>query len=408
METIGEGPVAVVYADGDSALKAFPEPLTRQTRANLDHELATLRTLDGARPILVPDGVEELPDGRPALRMERCAQSLAQLVEHNGPLSAEDTITIGLTLSAALATAHEAGVVHGGVHPANLLFRDTGELLIADFGVVLRAAFPRDVLPGLEFTAPETVLDGTVDEAADLYGLGAVLQFALTGEPPFRFIPGEQSGERVIKVLHSPPAPVEDERLGALIGHLLAKQPEDRPDNAAAVTEELSWLRAPDLPRTPVKMIKPVAVKRRAPEDRQNKLGLILGIAAALALLAAAPILLLSQRSADPPAAASGGAAVPLAPLVPTPPKPLELTLAEPEDLGDTVRLTWTSPEVLDFVVVVAPAGQRNNSIYVERKRTFDVTVSPGLQYCFAVQGTNGAQTIETPPKPIRGATCTP
>lgn len=406
METIGEGPVAVVYADGDRALKTFPAPLDRQTRADLDAELSTLRTLGDARPILVPDRVQVLADGRVALRMERCAQSLAQLVERNGPLSAEDTITIGLTLSAALATAHQAGIVHGGVHPGNLLFRETGEPLVSDFGVVLRAAFPRDVLPGLEFTAPETVRDGTADEAADLYGLGAVLRFALTGEAPFRFQPGEQDGERVLKVLREDPEPVDDEQLGALIGRLLAKDPEDRPDTAAAVTEELSWLREPELPRTPIKVIGPAPAKREAPADRQGKLGLILGIAAALALLAAAPILLLSQRSGSTPPAEAGSA--PLPPLVPTPSKPPQLTLDEPVDNGDTVKLTWSSPEVLDFAVVVAPAGQPNRTIYAERKHTFDVPVTPGLQYCFAVQGTNGPQVVETPPRPIRGATCEP
>ncbi|AXB47456.1 serine/threonine-protein kinase [Amycolatopsis albispora] len=407
METIGQGPVAVVYAVGDSALKTFPAQLDRQTRADLESELATLRTLRDARPILVPERVEILADGRPALRMERCAQSLAQLVERNGPLSAEDTVTIGLTLSAALATAHEAGIVHGGVHPGNVLFRETGEPLISDFGVVLRAAFPRDVLPGLEFTAPETVRDGTVDEAADLYGLGAVLRFALTGEPPFRFLPGEQSGERVLKVLHAEPEPVADERLGALIGRLLAKDPADRPEDAATVTEELSWLREPELPRTPIKVIGPAPSKRRAAVDRaerQGKLGLVLGIAAALALLAVAPILLLSQRSTEPPPAAAGAAV----PLVPTPTKPLELVLNEPVDLGDKVKLTWSSPDVLDFVVVVAPAGQRNNPIYAKREHTLEVPVSRDLQYCFAVQGTNGAQTVETPPRPIRGAACKP
>ncbi|QFU93245.1 protein kinase [Amycolatopsis sp. YIM 10] len=404
METIGEGPVAVVYADGGSALKTFPAPLDRQTRADLDGELAALRTLGDARPILVPDGVEVLPDGKPALRMERCVQSLAQLVARNGPLSAEDTVTIGLTLSAALATAHQAGIVHGGVHPGNLLFRDTGEPLVADFGVVLRAAFPRDVLPWLEFTAPETVRDGTADEATDLYGLGAVLRFALTGEPPFRFQPGEQDGERVLKVLHVDPEPVQDEQLGALLGRLLAKDPDDRPDSAAAVTEELSWLREPELPRTPIKVIGPPPAKRQAPADRHGKLGLILGIAAALALLAAAPILLLSQRASTPPQAEMGAAQLP--PLVPTPSKEPQLTLDEPVDLGDTVKLTWSSPEVLDFAVVIAPADQPNRTVYAERKHTLEVPVSRDLPYCFAIQGTNGAQTVETPPRPIRGATC--
>ncbi|WP_158883337.1 serine/threonine protein kinase [Amycolatopsis anabasis] len=261
---IGAGPVATVHAGlsggNPVALKVFPSRFDRRTLAAVERELDRLRRTGPAPSILVPEGVEQLPDGRHALRMERCTQSLETLVGWSGPLGAADAVVLGHALATALAAAHGAGVVHGGVTPANVLFRSTGQPVLADFGVTLRQAFPRDPARALECLPPETLRTEVLDERTDLYGLGAVLHIALTGSAPLPGRLGERPDDRVLRILstpvpaiHRPDVPVE---LSTVVGRLLAADPANRPKDAAWVAGRLAEMIAyrpgrPDLPVPP-------------------------------------------------------------------------------------------------------------------------------------------------------------
>lgn len=223
-EALGSGSAGAVFAlpsdEGDVAVKVFPGRLYERTRLRLEHELERLSALDGQ--ILVPGAIEELPDGRCALRSELCTRSLLDLVESTGPLSVSDTLVLGSAIASTLARAHEAGIVHGRLTPANVLFRASGEPVINDFERTLRPVFVRDPDHGSDFLAPE----GPHGEGADLYGLGAVLHFALTGLPP-----GPDRPE-----LHRVDAPID---LLSLTENLLAEDPDSRPAGMAVVEEIL-------------------------------------------------------------------------------------------------------------------------------------------------------------------------
>jgi hypothetical protein len=83
------------------------------------------------------------------------------------------------------------------------------------------------------------------------------------------------------------------------------------------------------------------------------------------------------------------------------------LDLDDPVDRGTAVDLTWHGPDI-QYFVVVQPEGKPAQSIYVHSATTYSVPVTPGdAKYCFAIQGTNGSDRYVSPPKPIRGATCT-
>ncbi|UMP01292.1 protein kinase domain-containing protein [Amycolatopsis sp. EV170708-02-1] len=226
-EALGSGSAGVVFAvpadEGDVAVKVFPGRLYQRTRLRLERELERLSALTGQ--ILVPEAIEELPDGRCALRGELCTRSLLDLVESTGPLPVSDTLVLGSAIASTLAGAHEAGIVHGRLTPANVLFRASGEPVVNDFERTLRPVFVRDPDHGSDFLAPE----GAHGEGADLYGLGAVLHFALTGLPP-----GPDRPE-----LHRVDAPID---LLALIENLLAEDPGSRPADAAVVEEILAAL----------------------------------------------------------------------------------------------------------------------------------------------------------------------
>jgi serine/threonine protein kinase len=249
LSPIGAGPVATVHsgvhAGAAVAVKVLQARLDRRTLSAFERERDRLAAADSAA-ILPVRGVEPLPDRRHALWMELCTQSLATLVGRVGPLTVPDVTVLGHALAAALAAAHAAGVVHGGVSPNNALFRASGEPVLADFGVVLRYALARDPMHAIEFQAPETVRDQTLDERTDLYGLGATLHFALTGRAPHPGRLGERPGERVLRVLRSPvPAisradvPVE---LSTLVARMLGTDPDRRPGTAAAVAERFAGM----------------------------------------------------------------------------------------------------------------------------------------------------------------------
>ncbi|MEV4757335.1 protein kinase [Micromonospora sp. NPDC049559] len=258
---LGAGPAATVFAAVDAAtgdavaLKVLPGRLDRRSRSTVEAELRRLAPLRDRAPVLVADRIEELADGHSALRMELCTQSLPELLDSFGPLSVPDALALGSALAAALAGAHELGITHGGVTPGNVLFRPSGEPLLADFGAALRQAFPRDSARALEFLAPETVRDGTVDERGDLYGLGAVLYLALSGRSPHQGPPGEPEGERVLRVLGTPVPPLDRGDLPAeltrLVAALLAKDPDARPATARTVAERLDALQEPPEPPAP-------------------------------------------------------------------------------------------------------------------------------------------------------------
>ena len=243
---IGTGPVATVYSglyEGmPVALKVFPGKAARRALSVFEREQNKLRAK--SVPSTVPvHGVEQLADGRTAVRMELCTQSLAALVRRVGRLEPANVIVMGHAAATALAAAHALGVVHGGVNPNNVLFRATGEPLLSDFGVTLRHAFARDPLQSVESLPPETLRDDILDQRTDLYGLGVVLHVALTGRWPHPGRLGEHLGERVLRVLGSPvPAinlPGVSVELSTVIARLLAADPAHRPSDAGVVVGQL-------------------------------------------------------------------------------------------------------------------------------------------------------------------------
>jgi serine/threonine protein kinase len=255
LHRIDDGPVATVYSGHRAgvpvALKVFPKRFDKRTLSAFNKEQAKLSGVRRITSLLMVDGVEDLPTGESALRMELCTQSLAGLIERAGPLAAADVAVLGRAMAVALAAAHGVGVVHGGVSPSNVLFRENGEPVVGDFGVTLRQAFTRDPLHAIEYLPPETLRTGALDELTDLYGLGAVLHFALTGRSPHPGRLGEQPGERVLRILGEPvPAINRDDvplGLSTLVARLLATVPEHRPQEAVQVAEHLTAM-LPDSP----------------------------------------------------------------------------------------------------------------------------------------------------------------
>jgi tetratricopeptide (TPR) repeat protein len=174
------------------------------------------------------------------------------LREAGGPLPIERTLSIAEDLCRALAFAHEHGIVHRDVKPANIWLTSDGAAKLGDFGLAIAVGQSRVTLAGsvvgtAAYMAPEQAHGQPADARSDLYALGCVLYEMLTGQPPF---PGADALAVISQHVNTAPvAPswhnAEAPRpLEALTLRLLAKAPAERPASALEVAQELRHIRA--------------------------------------------------------------------------------------------------------------------------------------------------------------------
>ncbi|HTN86605.1 MAG TPA: serine/threonine-protein kinase, partial [Sorangium sp.] len=172
-----------------------------------------------------------------------------------GPLGVRDAARVGHGVAAALAAAHEKGLVHRDIKPSNI-FLESGSVervKLLDFGLARGKDAPAVTRAGSlvgtpSYMAPEQVRGaGTPDARTDLFALGAVLFECLTGRAPFT---GADTEAVLVKILvERPPAvrelrPLAPPALEALVARMLSKDPAGRPASAAEVARELAALLA--------------------------------------------------------------------------------------------------------------------------------------------------------------------
>ncbi len=189
-------------------------------------------------------------DGRtPFLVMQYVAgESLQTRVDREGPLETVDILRIGAQAAAGLAAAHEQGVVHRDVKPANILLEEGIErVLLTDFGLARTvddaSLTHTGVVAGTpHYMSPEQASGEPIDHRTDLFSLGAVLYFMATGRPPFR---ADQAMGVLHRVCHDRHRPVWQvnpdipDELSDIIDRLLEKRPGRRFTCAAQVRQAL-------------------------------------------------------------------------------------------------------------------------------------------------------------------------
>ncbi|WP_432745516.1 serine/threonine protein kinase [Streptomyces sp. JH002] len=183
--------------------------------------------------------------------------SLADRIARGGPLPVDEVAGIAQALLRALGAAHEAGIVHRDVKPANVLLTGEGRALLTDFGIAVHQedttlTVTGALLGSMEYVAPERAR-GTTAPGGDLFSLGVTLYEAVEGVSPFR---RDTATETLTAVLFDPPpAPRRAGRLASLITGLLEKDPADRPTVADALAElagqERTLRRTIRVPQTP-------------------------------------------------------------------------------------------------------------------------------------------------------------
>ncbi|MGA4837425.1 tetratricopeptide repeat protein [Streptomyces sp. G45] len=180
-------------------------------------------------------------------------RSLSQLLRDNGnrPLPVAEVADIATQVAQALAYTHQQGIVHRDLKPANIFRVTDGTVKICDFGI---ARLERDIGLSTRLTAtgialgtphymsPEQISGSAVDQRSDLYSLGCVLYEIATGAPPFDL---DDTWAILFSHQDTPPRPPRSQRadlpehLERIILDLLAKRPEQRPNDAAEVARRL-------------------------------------------------------------------------------------------------------------------------------------------------------------------------
>ncbi|MFF7615933.1 serine/threonine-protein kinase [Streptomyces lavendulae] len=131
-------------------------------------------------------------DGRPWIVMELVrGLSLAEVLEGEGPMTPQRAAHLGEQVLAALRSAHEAGVLHRDVKPANVLIANDGRVVLSDFGIASlegssAITMTGEVVGSPEFLAPERALGRDPGPESDLWSLGVMLYAAVEGVSPFR------------------------------------------------------------------------------------------------------------------------------------------------------------------------------------------------------------------------------
>lgn len=251
LDVLGEGGMGTVWRARDEVLgrevavkevrapAGLPTEDRERLYARLEREAWAAARVSHRSAVTVYDVVTE--DGRPWIVMELVrGLTLAETLEAEGPLPPRRAARIGADVLAALRAAHEAGVLHRDVKPANVLLANDGRVVLTDFGIAAVAGtspltMTGELIGSPEYLAPERAMGRTPGLAADLWSLGVLLYAAVEGASPFR---RDTALDTLRAVVDEEPAPPE--RAGPLapvIDGLLRKDPEQR--MPAAEAEEL-------------------------------------------------------------------------------------------------------------------------------------------------------------------------
>lgn len=153
--------------------------------------------------------------------------ALSDRVQKGGPLSLNEAIDLMIKISRAMEYAHSAGVIHRDLKPSNILLDKSNEPKIVDFGLARifgddekDLTLTGDRMLSLGYGAPEQETDASLaDERADVYGLGALTYFALTGKNPRYF--REKDVPEVIRMTVSKALQTEVGRRWQSVGEFL-------------------------------------------------------------------------------------------------------------------------------------------------------------------------------------------
>ncbi len=296
IRVIGRGGMGVVYEAEHSllgrrvALKTLaPGKVNKRRTARFLGEARTASTL--RHPAIVPVLDAGHDAGQAWLVMELIDGPTLDERIQAGPLSPAEAVETLLPIARALAHAHGRQIVHRDVKPGNVLLDRAGNAYLADFGLACDLMSADEPSPShrpmgtLGYTPPEQTRGEAVGPSADVFAFGATLYQCLTGKTPHA---AATTFDAHLQLVSSRAAPrpsarnrAVDRQLDALVRRCLARRPQDRPQDGAALVAALEgWVAATSRPTA-----SPAApaAGRRAPVSARFAAAAV-GLATALGL----------------------------------------------------------------------------------------------------------------------------
>jgi serine/threonine protein kinase len=294
LERIGLGASSTVFKARDTligrivAIKTLQSGLTDPAwRERFMAEARIVGQLSHPRIVKLHDmGIDET-SGAPYLVMEFVVGETLEKYIASKKIEPPQVYAWGAALARALAYAHEQGIVHGDVKPANIMINEDGRVMLTDFGIARFAAHISHVgglrgTPG--YLAPEQIEGNPTDGRSDLFSLGIVLYQLATGESPFRGESLEAICAQILRAKITPPTrvnPALPRAFDDVIDRCLARKAANRYANGELLSTALEALTKEPLSATHQ---KPLANKRRS-----RRVGYAFGAATLLALAAFVP-----------------------------------------------------------------------------------------------------------------------
>ncbi len=229
-------------------------------RARLFEEATKTRRLDHPNILRVLDfGVHEPDEAYIVLEHVAGGDLGTWIAARSGPLGIREAVGLAAEIARGVEAAHRAGIVHCDLKPANVLMTPEGRPKVADFGVAVRlsgAGWRRDAqeqnrIGNLAFMSPEQFRGeaGAISPVSDVYALGGLLSWLLTGAPPNGVTRGEIERSHSAAAEGEPPAAPSERRRGidrdldAVCRRAMAARPRDRYSSAGLFADDLDrWL----------------------------------------------------------------------------------------------------------------------------------------------------------------------
>ncbi|MBM3289577.1 MAG: serine/threonine-protein kinase [Candidatus Hydrogenedentes bacterium] len=279
---IGRGAMGTVYLARDVALgrPVALKVLLGSLARNPSMVRGFYREAQAAAPLRHPGIVRVyaagIEGGTPYIAMEYVAgEPLDRFLRRKGQVSWQAALYVGAQVAEALQCAHDAGIIHRDVKPANILLDRQGRVRLTDFGIArVRAAEQPGGEPTIigtpQYMSPEQCAGADVSFRTDLYSLGVTLYQMMAGKPPFH----ADSPQALTRLIATQPAPrlnrilqdVPDD-VARLVAHLLEKGPDQRPATARDVSQMIERLQLEDGGRSAVPKALAAYVREQAQDS---------------------------------------------------------------------------------------------------------------------------------------------
>lgn len=268
-DELGQGGMGIVYQANDLLLERIVAvKVLSKTDSSEDRRQLLLTEAKASAKLNHPNVVSVYDAGEfrgvPYIVLEYIE---GQTLRDVGQPAVEEVVTIAKDVCAALNHAHQNGIIHRDLKPENVMITVGGQVKLMDFGLARLSDRPRltldDALAGtINYLAPELIIGKPATERSDLYALGVILYELAAGQPPFD---GDNLAVVLSNHLHAPVTPPSAHNpsisglLDALVLQLLEKDPDDRPQSATDVLDQLYMISDPAFAGLPAVSESPVS-----------------------------------------------------------------------------------------------------------------------------------------------------